>query len=1382
MKMMIKTITFFVLSLLIVNAAVAEKYRGEGTNKKASGQNLRTGAAGCLPGKSYTDLAFNNVRARINTGGDMWWNLQGIAQYEVPKGSSKTSMYSASLWMGGLDVNGQLKGAFQRYRSNGNDFWPGPLSTDGTAAVNSQTCAEYDKHYVIKRSQVDEFLLKFNNPDYPEYTVPEIIKNWPAHGDPLGQHQSYYLAPFVDVNDDGKYDYEDGDYPYYDIDNSLCKSGAITKETETGITKGGILSDQVLKGDYTIWWVFNDNGNVHTESRGNSIGVEIRAQAFSFSTNDEINNMTFYTYEIINRSTFRLTETYFSQWVDTDLGYANDDYVGCDVKRGLGYCYNGTAKDGLGKQDHYGDQPPAVGVDFFQGPYMDKDGLDNPKFVNGVQKCDESVNGVNFGDGIVDNERFGMRRFVYHNNTGGNVNLTDPDLAPDYYNFLRGIWKDGTKMHYGGNAHYSGGGNGPECDFMFPGDTDPCNWGTGGASTTGIGLWTEETAHNTPSDRRFMQSAGPFTLEPGAVNYITVGIPWARATSGGPFASVKLLQTVDDKCQALFDNCFKVLDGPDAPTLTIQELDKQIIIYLSNIKTSNNYNEGYTEEDVTISALNADSVPAKSRYDSLYRFQGYQIFQLANNEVSIADIYDLDKARLVAQCDIKDKVDQIVNFTYNDKISANIPQVMVEGGNNGIRHSFTINEDKFASGATALVNHKKYYYVAIAYSYNNYLQYSQDPGNLGGLNGQKKPYLAGRKSATGPITVATAIPHISAPEAGGTSLRANYGNGPRIKRLDGQGNGGNQLELTKETISKILEFGKADTIEYEAGFGPVAIKVIDPLNVKPGTYILKFDSTFMVKNEKVTGKTVDANGDTASYLSGKWVLIDTKDNSSTPSEMFIHKGNEQLFMDLGISITLNSVYNTGIFKVGEYTNANLAKDQIWVALADKGGYISSELVYQDSSRMWLSGVPDVDGNTGAPELNWIRSGSLDDKNTAANSDYEPSKWYDEGENYEKIVGGTWAPYRLASKYEHGPAGLSNTHNSFDLLQLQSVNIVFTSDKSKWTRCPVIETGDDATSSEGGRAKLYMRYGQSINKEGQFSASGSGPSSDPNAPNYIGERGMGWFPGYAINVETGERLNMMYGESSWLLGENGRDMQFNPTSSFYTNIGQVLFGGKHFVYIFTTSSNMPAYDAGQTAYNVLYNGGNYAPDIFSIAPLYKNVMYCGIPMASSTSSWLSNDATVKIRVSKPYANFKFRTGSAGQGASPNNSLPMYQFNLDAMATQTAVNPVAKEALSIINAVPNPYYAYSSYETDQLDNRIRITNLPENCTISIYATNGTLIRKLTKDNNLTYLDWDLKNQASIPIASGIYYFHINAPGIGEKVIKWFGVMRPIDLNAF
>ena len=61
---------------------------------------------------------------------------------------------------------------------------------------------------------------------------------------------------------------------------------------------------------------------------------------------------------------------------------------------------------------------------------------------------------------------------------------------------------------------------------------------------------------------------------------------------------------------------------------------------------------------------------------------------------------------------------------------------------------------------------------------------------------------------------------------------------------------------------------------------------------------------------------------------------------------------------------------------------------------------------------------------------------------------------------------------------------------------------------------------------------------SVDKEGNPSTnpgSVSNPevSNDPNDPNYICGRGMGWFPGYAIDVTTGERLNMAFGEDSWL---------------------------------------------------------------------------------------------------------------------------------------------------------------------------------------------------------------------------------------------------------
>jgi hypothetical protein len=127
-------------------------------------------------------------------------------------------------------------------------------------------------------------------------------------------------------------------------------------------------------------------------------------------------------------------------------------------------------------------------------------------------------------------------------------------------------------------------------------------------------------------------------------------------------------------------------------------------------------------------------------------------------------------------------------------------------------------------------------------------------------------------------------------------------------------------------------------------------------------------------------------------------------------------------------------------------------------------------------------------------------------------------------------------------------------------------------------------------------------------------------------------------------------------------------------------------------------------------------------------------------------------------------------------------PMYSFNTFDLNVVTDDNESALNALDLINVVPNPYYAYSGYEVNQFDNRVKFTNLPEKCEIQIYTVSGTLIRKFTKDSPQTYLDWDLKNQAGIPVASGLYIIHVNVEGVGEKILKWFGVMRPIDLDTY
>ncbi|MBI3520944.1 MAG: hypothetical protein HY062_16515, partial [Bacteroidetes bacterium] len=152
-------------------------------------------------------------------------------------------------------------------------------------------------------------------------------------------------------------------------------------------------------------------------------------------------------------------------------------------------------------------------------------------------------------------------------------------------------------------------------------------------------------------------------------------------------------------------------------------------------------------------------------------------------------------------------------------------------------------------------------------------------------------------------------------------------------------------------------------------------------------------------------------------------------------------------------------------------------------------------------------------------------------------------------------------------------------------------------------------------------------------------------------------------------------------------------------------------------------------------------------------------------------------------------------------SANNNYNLYTFNTADVFTELNDANKHKSALDLINVVPNPYYAYSTYETGRIDNRVRITNLPNKCKIKIFTLNGTLVRTFDRDvsgqedisytengsdfvraKRLSFQDWDMKNQSGITVASGLYIIHIDVPGVGEKILKWFGVMRPLDLQSY
>lgn len=1336
-------------------------------------------ANNCVLPSSSVQLDINNVRCLIHNGGDMWWDLVNNPRYEIPKVPPGVpaihSMFAHAVWVGGLDAAGRLRLAAQTYRQSGTDYFAGPLSLQAT--TDAATCQQWDRHFVITRQEINAFRAAYqadpNNLNLGNYPN---VASWPAINTTPGFDR--FLAPFVDVNGDGDYTPAAGDYP------------------------------DVL-GDMAIWWVYNDKGNVHTETGAPSIGLEIQALAFAFSTTDQINNMTFYRYRIINRGTLSLTQAYMGVWVDSDLGFYSDDYVGCDTARGLGFCYNGDNYDD--PPNGYGSNPPAIGTDFFRGPRGDNGQL------------------------------MKMTNFAYYENdfsVRGN-----PSNPIHFYNYMRSIWKDGSPMiANGGNAY---GGVGPVTNYVYTGYPGGAAQASACPFNPPAPGWDEASAGNSPFDRRYLQSAGPFTLQPGAVDTIVIGVPWARdanaiyAVGGdGRIGSVCLLFQADDIAQALFDNNFQLVEGPDAPDLEIVELDRELILkwgYKNPL--SNNYREDYIQRSPVFAA--------QGFQDPYYRFEGYLVYQLRDARVGVTDLQDPNKAALIAQCDIKNGVTTIVNREELNVPGQSQPlivdKVMVSGKDEGLFYSLRVTEDKFAEGTDPrLVNYRRYYFMIVAYAYNG------DTAN------KYVRFILGRNN----VRAYEAVPHKVEFEKMGTVLASAYGDGIKISRVQGQGNGGHLLRLTQEAEQRLFSPPyRANPVTYEAGAGPFTVKVVDPKLVKPYDYRLVVNVDTTVR-DTITSPTGDPI-----YLVKEWDLYGRPAGSGQPYQLIYtswaalaaadwdyakntwnfllnryQAGTERVIPGHGISISLKQPLDPGIegrfYKASQYPwLCGTNNPDTYYFLQDKNnGLIDIKIEYADPNKPWWStfdpatvgwtqGPGSPSGTPPTPAVPEYQTCQVTFSGTGQSPYPAPpatQNWigfYDANVKafYKTTAEKGWIPFGLwspfnASRPEQVGMGMAYALNLTGPLpppltplqtvaawhvtfsKLPSVEVVITPDRSKWSKCLVLESSPSPS--------LSQLVGRGYPRVAKWQLSRDVVQGDTLAfrsePLTVSSQGYSYFPGYAVNLETGERVNILFAEASWFRGENGDDMLFNPTST--AGSSGDAYAGRHWILVTTypydecrqfaqwlalaDSTPLLKTPAGQERGITFRRASG---DTVRLDSFTKYVAWVGFPRIASKQYEFKHykDIPTEVRITLA-VNKSYSPTATGQS-------PTFEFSTGEVAARVGDIPTAKNALDLIRIVPNPFYGRSGvgrgrYEISQVDSRAKITNLPQRCTIRIFTLNGVLVRTFRKDSEEPDIEWDLKNEYGVPIASGVYIIHIEAPGLGEKVIKFFAIMPQVDLNNY
>jgi hypothetical protein len=464
----------------------------------------------------------NNVAASVNTSGSLFRSTSNMAGFEFPKGSGIHTIFASSLWLGGVTPDGQLKLAAGMYGNEQGDYYTGPLTVDGTATTTPEIMAAYDQVWLANATDINEhlvFLESFSNGTYEEdfpdgYTIPEWFFEWPAMGNPA-QGQAQFLAPFMDYDGDLVYDPGSGDYPLF-------------------------------PGDECAYVILNDRGGVHLQSLGEPLGVEIHCFIYSFNDelNEALNNSVFVRYEIINRSSSTYNDVYAGIWSDLDIGTGLDDFIGSHVEQAAYYAYNGDTFDEASfSSGGYGETPPIQTVAVLSGPLMPANETDDllPEELSSYETY--GPYGQGFDDGVMDNERLGLSCFLYHS-SGSSPISGEPTIAPNFYNFLKGIWKDGQTMSYGNDGINAASQESITAKYMFPGSSDPLFIGTEGVETE---PWSEATAGNAAGDRRGVGAMGPFILEPGG--HQTIDIVYSSIEGQGEDTDPE--QLVDENVGAL---------------------------------------------------------------------------------------------------------------------------------------------------------------------------------------------------------------------------------------------------------------------------------------------------------------------------------------------------------------------------------------------------------------------------------------------------------------------------------------------------------------------------------------------------------------------------------------------------------------------------------------------------------------------------------------------------------------------------------------------------------------------------------------------------------------------------------------------------------------
>jgi hypothetical protein len=359
----------------------------------------------------------------------------------VPKNKRTTTAYAIAPWLGGIASDGRLRVSAIAYEGADNSvFKPG---------LSGHPSSDFDRVWVVKAADIERLRKDFALDGQLNSPVPEDILTWPARHNAYYRYNRFYSevrtpaarfpAPFTDVNGDGRYNPYEGDYPK-------------------------------IEGDQMAWWIMNDSLQAAAPTNA-SLGVEIAFSLYTFNCFEQGagDQLFFLDYLIHHNGSASYANTYLGQWADLDIGCAVDDYVGSLPDLDGFYIYNTDAVDG-------------------------QSGNCTPLF-------DFPADSIPVQCGMWLNRPVQYFGYINSGSSGSHPASTqDPVLPAEYYNRLKGLWRDGQPVLGGGDGL---SGSFPPATHVFPGN--PAN----------LSGWSMCSANLPLGDRRVLASTGPFSFASG---------------------------------------------------------------------------------------------------------------------------------------------------------------------------------------------------------------------------------------------------------------------------------------------------------------------------------------------------------------------------------------------------------------------------------------------------------------------------------------------------------------------------------------------------------------------------------------------------------------------------------------------------------------------------------------------------------------------------------------------------------------------------------------------------------------------------------------------------------------------------------------------------